>query len=66
MMVLTLQACFLFFKKTDNILALRLNVVFRRILYFDNFPAHSSQTDVTAIQIKIHLPPRLLITDRFP
>ena len=49
-MALTLWVCFLFFlKRTADVLAPRLSVVFRRLLRLGSFPACCRQANVTPI-----------------
>ena len=60
-----LSMCPLFLKRTADVLAPRLSVVFRRLLRLGSFPACWRQANVTQFQ-KVHCPPLLPITDQFP
>ena len=54
-----------FLKRTADVLAPRLSVVFRRLLRLGSFLARWRKANVTPIQ-KVHRPPLLPITDQFP
>ena len=55
----------IFLKRTADVLATRLSVVFRRLLHLGSFPACWRQAMSPQFQ-KIHRPPLLPITDQFP
>ena len=55
----------LFLKRTTDVMAPRLSVVFRRLVRLGSFPACWRQENFTSIP-KAQLHPLLTITDRFP
>ena len=55
----------LFLKRTADVLTPRLSVVFRRIIRFGSFPACWRQANAPLFK-RVHRPPLLPTTDRFP
>ena len=54
-----------FLERTADVMAPRLSVAFQRLVRPDSFPACWRQANVTQFR-KVHRPPLLPFTDRFP